>query len=362
MPGKDGLMLARAIRADATLPEFPLIMLTSGDSDRTLREARAIGINQYVRKPVRQSDLYECVLDVLGMAPGAGVPRAQRKASAAGRDNVGGKILLAEDNLINQEVARAMLELAGCTVEIVDNGRRAVERVFEGTFDVVLMDCQMPELDGYEAAAEIRRQETLRHSARRMPIVAITAHALQGDREKCIDAGMDDYITKPLQMAELRRVLTRLVKSAAPAGTATLEKKASAAAPPMPQPLPELPQQVPTEAGALTGGNPAFNRSEVLKRCLGDEQLMASLMQVFVKQADEDLSEIRAGLAGGDAQKVLRATHRLKGSSANISLERIRHAALALETHVRENGLSGADSFADALRANCEALVEAVSV
>jgi CheY-like chemotaxis protein/HPt (histidine-containing phosphotransfer) domain-containing protein len=292
---------------------------------------------------------------VLGLSPGADLLRAERWVRAAKCDLLGGKILLAEDNLINQEVARAMLERCGCTIEIVNNGRRAVERVFEGPFDVVLMDCQMPELDGYEATMEIRRQEKVRQGTRRLPIVAITAHAMQGDREKCLQAGMDDYITKPLQMVELRRVLTQWVKAGPPVAAATGTALAAAPPLPVPHPRPAWSPQTQTAADA-----PVFQRAEVLQRCLGDEQLMASLLQVFVRQAGEDLAEIHAGVAGGDEQKALKAAHRIKGSSANLSLERIRHAALALETHVREKGLSGVEACAHALRTDFAALVLAL--
>jgi CheY-like chemotaxis protein/HPt (histidine-containing phosphotransfer) domain-containing protein len=354
MPDKDGIMLARAIRAEATWPKIHLIMLTSGDSQRTLREAMAAGINQYVRKPVRQADLYECVLDVLGLPPATDVPRTELRASTPGRVQIGGRILLAEDNLINQEVARAMLDRVGCAVEIVNNGRQAVERAFESAFDVVLMDCQMPELDGYEAAREIRRQETIRHAPRRLPIVALTAHALQGDRAKCLQAGMDDYLTKPLQMEELRRVLTQWVRAAAPAET-TISAPMTTNALPAPHPLPTCATQ--TQPAADT---PVFHRAEVLKRCQGDEQLMASLMHIFVRQGGEDLAEIQKCMAGGDAQKALKAAHRLKGSSANLALERIRQAVLAFESHVREKGLAGVDACAHALRTDFEALVSAL--
>ena len=209
MPGKDGLILTRELKADSAIPTFPLIMLTSGDSEHTVREAMSLGINQYVRKPVRQSDLYECLLEVLGFSAGAGMIPAKPSEDRSVQPVFDARVLMAEDNYINQEVARGMFEQLGCLLEVVDNGRQAVELAMAERFDVVFMDCQMPEMDGYEATREIRRREGLRNHAPHVPIVALTAHALQGDREKCLAAGMDDYISKPLNLDQLQAVLAR---------------------------------------------------------------------------------------------------------------------------------------------------------
>jgi CheY-like chemotaxis protein len=209
MPEKDGLMLTQELKADSTIPLFPLIMLTSGDSERTVREARSLGINQYVRKPIRQSDLYECLLEVLGFSDSSGISQRAPSEACSIRSVFNAHVLMAEDNYINQEVARGMFEHLGCRLEVVDNGRQAVERMMAERFDVVFMDCQMPEMDGYEATGEIRRLESLREDARHVPIVALTANALQGDREKCLAAGMDDYVSKPLNLDQLQAVLAR---------------------------------------------------------------------------------------------------------------------------------------------------------
>ena len=335
MPGKDGLSLARAIKADATLVPFPLIMLTSGDSEHTLREALAAGIQQYIRKPVRQSDLYECLLYVLGLDAQAGARTVQSAAPVPADQRVvpGGHILLAEDNLINQEVAKAMLENLGCSVVIVDNGRRAVEQVFTEMFDIVFMDCQMPELDGYAAALEIRRLENEQHQSRRMPIVALTAHALEGDRAKCLAAGMDDYITKPLQTADLSRMLRLWVRTGADQDELSVAVGRAC----------DIQATKKEATMPLPGGvfDDEFNHADVLKRCLGNQELMTSLLGVFLHQASEDLAEIQRGMSGGDAQAVLKAAHRLKGSAGNLALEPIRQSALELEIRVREQGLAG---------------------
>jgi signal transduction histidine kinase/DNA-binding response OmpR family regulator/HPt (histidine-containing phosphotransfer) domain-containing protein len=367
MPERDGLSLVRAIRGDTELPEFPIVMLTSGDSEATLHEAIAAGVNQYARKPVRQSDLFECLLDVLRLAPDIGGSAGGAGASRGSRESFASHVLLAEDNLINQEVARIMLEKLGCTVEMVGTGSRAVERALEAGFDAIFMDCQMPDMDGYAAATEIRRLELMSTPAKRVPIVAVTAHALEGDRERCLAAGMDDYLTKPVRMNELRRVLSQWVQPAdrrasrmarnAGAGAAMGASRTGPAAR-LPglagEPLASIAR--PVAAVAPGDGDAAFDRVKVLERCLGDEQLMATLLEVFVQQAGEDLAEIKTALLAGDSQRVLRAAHRLKGAAGNLALDRVRGSALALETHVRERGLAGTDEVAAALLADVDAV------
>jgi signal transduction histidine kinase/DNA-binding response OmpR family regulator/HPt (histidine-containing phosphotransfer) domain-containing protein len=360
MPGTDGLALARAIRADPATPSFPIVMLTSGDSASALREARAVGIERYVRKPVRQSDLHECVIGVLGLTPGAEEPLDPPARSPAARP-LPAHVLLAEDNPISRDVARAMLERLGCTVEVAVNGRDAVDLALAKPFDVVFMDCQMPEMDGYTASAEIRRVEAAEHRTRRTRIIALTAHALSGDRDKCLAAGMDDYMTKPLQTSGLRRILAQgserqpsgnPTPSAGNAATSVDLAASQAVAEANPAPSPA--------GGVPAGDNGVFDRNAVLQRCLGDEELMASMLGVFVRQAGEDSANIQRALAAGDAQMALRVVHRLKGSAANLALERIRESALKLESHVREQGLPGAQEWANRVQAHLDALASAL--
>ncbi len=212
MPGMDGIALAEAIKADPAISRVRLVMLTSmvgqfGDIER----ARKAGILTCLSKPVRQSDLYDCLVKAVaaeakalaGREEGAfdGTDRGERKSRFSGR------VLLAEDHPVNQEVALAMLEAFDCEVEVVDNGRAALESLARSRYDLVLMDCQMPEMDGFSATAEIRRREDA--SGSRMPVVALTASAMQGDREKCLAAGMDDYLAKPFTQDKLYAMLER---------------------------------------------------------------------------------------------------------------------------------------------------------
>jgi two-component system, sensor histidine kinase and response regulator len=224
MPGMNALELARAIKSDPDVSAVRLVMLTSaGERDRTT--ARHSEIAAYLTKPVRQSQLFDCLVSVMGGPSGSAAeldssratlstlipPNSLRETKPMSRR----LILLAEDNIVNQKVAVRQLQKLGYRTDTVANGREAIEALSRIPYDLVLMDCQMPEMDGYEATLEVRRREgTSKHT----PIVAMTAHALAGDREKSIAAGMDEHITKPVRQDELARVLDSFFLEAVDSG------------------------------------------------------------------------------------------------------------------------------------------------
>jgi signal transduction histidine kinase/DNA-binding response OmpR family regulator len=219
MPGMDGLELAQAIKADPALAAIKVVMLTSiSPGERGVDEATwQAAIDAFLTKPVRSSQLYNSLVRVLS---GSGGQRthttdvtARGGAGPSGArcpDQRRGRVLVVEDNAVNQRVAVRMLETRGYRVDAVANGREAVDTLAHIPYDLVLMDCQMPEMDGYAATAEIRRRERAQGTAaRRTPIIAMTANALKGDAEKCLAAGMDDYLPKPLTAQHLEAILTR---------------------------------------------------------------------------------------------------------------------------------------------------------
>jgi CheY-like chemotaxis protein len=217
MPGMDGFELARAIKSDSLISAVPLVLLTSYGQRGDCATAEEVGIAAYITKPVRQSQLFQCLTSVLSQS--ATEPTiAHKEAAILTKHTVAEKkplshklILLAEDNTVNQKVAVRQLQKLGYRADAVANGQEVLEALGRIAYDLVLMDCQMPEMDGYEAAAEIRRREgTSKHTL----IVAMTAHALDGDRMKCIAAGMDDYLSKPVKPDELKRVLESLLAPA----------------------------------------------------------------------------------------------------------------------------------------------------
>jgi signal transduction histidine kinase/CheY-like chemotaxis protein/ligand-binding sensor domain-containing protein len=216
MPEMDGLMLAAEIKADPAIADTRLIILTSLGRRMSGPELQAAGIDAYLVKPVKQSKLFDCLVEVIGSATNDEI---LTPAVPAVRPSNGSpvlpkaRILLAEDNAVNQKVARAQLGKLGLTAHIVANGREAVEAVTSAPYDLVFMDCQMPEMDGYEATMQIRAREAQAPAngdpRPHVHIIAMTANAMQGDREKCIAAGMDDYISKPVRESDLRAALER---------------------------------------------------------------------------------------------------------------------------------------------------------
>ncbi len=222
MPGMNGMELARAIKADPALDAIQLIALTSVSQDYDSEAMHRHGISAYLTKPIRQSKLYECIASALG-AQSEENPQLMSESSYGDKTNafLGARVLIAEDQRVNQEVARFMVESFGCRVEVASNGQEALDALSKAPYDLVLMDCQMPELDGYEATRMFRERETQTaenqlgraQAIRRTPIIALTAHAMQGDREQCIAAGMDDYLSKPFTRDRLFAVLKRWLPS-----------------------------------------------------------------------------------------------------------------------------------------------------
>jgi len=215
MPGMDGFELARSIKSDPTMAATPLVLLTSFGQPGDTTTSREAGVAAYLTKPVRQAQLFDCLAKVIGLSESGTevadlrvVTDLQTKHALKDKVPFSNRlILVAEDNIVNQKVAVRQLHNLGYRADAVADGREAIEALRRISYDLVLMDCQMPEMDGYVATSNIRRREgTGKHTL----IVAMTAHALEGDREKCIAAGMDDYISKPVKAEELGAVLAKL--------------------------------------------------------------------------------------------------------------------------------------------------------
>ena len=213
MPEMNGLDVAQAVRAEPGCQDLPMILLTSWVEPSLSAASKEAGISACLPKPVRPRRILEALCDVLEpmaagsprTTPGAQVPSAGLPATLGG----GRRVLAAEDNAVNKKLISRLLEKAGFVADVVDNGRRAVDAVARVDYDAVLMDCQMPEMDGYQATAAIRAAESGR--SRRVPIIALTASAMQSDRERCLAAGMDDYLTKPIKASELADMLARWI-------------------------------------------------------------------------------------------------------------------------------------------------------
>jgi len=211
MPEIDGMMLARAIKADPLLATVPLVLLTSVSYRGSTGDAEQAGFSALLLKPIRQSQLYDCIATVMGMAATESEPTRliTRQTLREAEAQVRARVLVAEDNVVNQRVAVRMLEKLGCRVDVATNGLEAVEATGRITYHCIFMDCQMPEMDGYEATRAIRQREA--RTGARIPIIAMTANAMESDRERCLVAGMDDYLSKPVQPKELGTTLQKWI-------------------------------------------------------------------------------------------------------------------------------------------------------
>lgn len=326
MPGMDGFMLAERIRQDPRLAGATIMMLTSAGQRGDVARCRELGISVYLVKPIRQSELLEAILAALGK-PAASVTQTKVITRHTLRENRRKlQILLAEDNVMNQQLAMRLLEKRGHYVTVAADGKEALALLKSAKFDVALMDVQMPVMDGFEATRAIRQEE--RRTEKHLPIVAITAHALQGDRERCLAVGMDAYVSKPIRGDELIAMVEELSK------------------------LGSLPSGRPL----ATAPEPLFDRGEALSRLQGDEQLLAELAQLFLKQYPSQLDEIRKAVEQGDFTKVERTAHSIKGAVSNFGARRAFNAAFELEKAGRAGNAGEFVSLTTALEVEMESL------
>ena len=333
-PGMDGLQLARRIVADPVLAPTQLVLLTS-TSDVGPEEAREAGVAACLTKPVRLSQLYDALVRLSSGAGTEPLPPVARDEAAEAR----GHILVVEDNATNQMVAVGLLEALGYSADVAANGLEALAALDRAEYAAVLMDCQMPEMDGYTATRHIRR----RPGGSRIPVIAMTAGAIAGDRDRCIDAGMDDYVTKPVKPAELEATLGRW---AGPRGGA---RDAGAA-------------RREAEDGPAAGVAVDADRLELLRRVgPGDGSLLVGLIDTFVTQAPSNLADLVAAVSTGDAAALHRAAHRLKGSAANMGVVGVAAICAELEDLARAGRLARAPALVRDLEAEWDRAVRHLS-
>jgi PAS domain S-box-containing protein len=346
MPEMDGVALARALRGHPSGASLPLVLFTSLGR----REARAEeeGFAAHLHKPIKPSQLFDTLISVLAdtaihVSP-RGASRSELDGDMARRQPL--RILLAEDNAVNQKVALRLLAQMGYRADVAANGLEAIDAIERQTYDVVLMDVQMPELDGFEASREINRRWP---GERRPRIVAMTANAMQGDRERCAAAGMDDYVSKPIRVEELVGALGRCRRrpDAGPRGTAATTDVADA--PPGPGQLgagsPEGPHGGPPGSTRAEGGRTteALDRTAVdrLAATMGRE-FAVELIDTFAADARELIATLRRALAGTDIDGFRRAAHSLKSTSETLGAGGLADLARELEGAARVGSLDGA--------------------
>jgi CheY-like chemotaxis protein/HPt (histidine-containing phosphotransfer) domain-containing protein len=331
MPEVDGFMLARRVRRERRLAKIPIVMLTSvGQSDDLMRRHKN-DIDAFLTKPIKHSDLLEVLAGIFGVSTrdGRTRPTAGRISAMPARVL---NVLIAEDNPVNRKLVTTLLRKRGHRVKAVENGREAVAAITakRGSYDLVLMDLQMPVMDGFEAAQAIRDQEA--GGATRLPLVALTAHAMQGDRERCLAAGMDGYLAKPIDVDELISTVEGF------GGTSP--------------PDPSQPEAEPAVSDV-------FDERAALAYAGGDRRLLAEVIKLFRSDYPSSLRQIDRAFRRRDSEALRMAAHRLKGAVATVGAAAGRQAAAELEQRARAGDLTGAERAYASLRTEIERLDEA---
>lgn len=331
MPEMDGFALIAAIKGDAELAEATIMMLTSIGQRGDAARCRELGVAAYLVKPIRQSELFKAIVQILGQPSAAERERTLVTRHTLGESRTRLRVLLAEDNPVNQKVAARLLEKRGHAVKVAGNGREALAALEKETFDLVLMDVQMPEMDGFEATTAIRAQE--KEGGGHLRIIAMTAHAAKEDRERCLAAGMDHYVPKPIQPQELFEAVeaSRAASPGAPLGS---------------------------EVNRDRDG--VIDRAAILEQFGGDEKLYREVVDLFLADSATRLSELQGALARGDASALERASHALKGMVGHFTTQGAYQEARQLEEMSREGNLENVSVVCGALEREIARLQQAL--
>jgi CheY-like chemotaxis protein/HPt (histidine-containing phosphotransfer) domain-containing protein len=347
MPEMDGIELTREIRADSSISDICLVMLSSASADDQFSLASRAGVELYLSKPVRQNLLFDALLSRMKKHGGKrAVPQAEPPSSAAVVFDA--HVLLVEDNLINQDVCRQMLRIMQCRVDMAENGREAVSAAVSKRYDLILMDCHMPEMDGFTATREIRGNEA-REGKERVPIIALTGDVKVGTREQCQAVGMDDYLSKPFYMDSLQEVMGKFLKSRA----GVYEK---------------------TEGGCelegLFQGKSLLDQARLdMIRSLqrpGRPNVLRKIIDLFGQNSPVLLRTIRDAVSSEDSVLLQEAAHSLKTASANLGAVTLAAICKELEETGRQKKAAAAgellvrleESFQEALAALARELEE----
>jgi CheY-like chemotaxis protein len=344
MPEMDGLTLARAIKADSAIARTRLLMMTSlgRRDDAAIREA---GVELCLTKPVKQSQLFDCLTTLAAGQVVDESPPQFRAAKVAPQELSGERpeqirILVAEDNTVNQRVALRMLARLGYAADAVANGIEVLDALERVPYDLVLMDCQMPEMDGYEATIEIRKREG---DSRHTRIIAMTANALGGDRERCIETGMDDYISKPVTQETLSAVIERW----------TAESRAG--------------RQTASISGQNPGNAVSVIDSSIIAELRGlqsatDSDFFNHLIDLFLEETPRRLAAIGTAIKGSDPGALAQQAHALKGSSAHLGAKRMAALCEILEDQGRGGSVGGASALFSGLEDEFAAVRKALEL
>jgi CheY-like chemotaxis protein/HPt (histidine-containing phosphotransfer) domain-containing protein len=335
MPGMSGFALAERIRRNPCFAGVKLMLLSSVGQRGDASRCEKLKIDGYLTKPIKQSDLLDTIVSVLGKSSSEERPTlVTRHSIRESRRQL--KILMAEDNIVNQKLATRVLERRGHTVVVANNGEETLATLEEDSFDLVLMDVQMPEMNGFEATAAIRQKE--KGTGVHIPIIAMTARAMKGDRERCLKEGMDGYVSKPIKAEELFEMIERPL---------TTENKKE-----------QKTERKITEKQSGTQGEQkdVFDKTTALARVDGDIELFKEIAELFIEDSQKQLAEIRQNIAEGDSKTLERIAHTLKGSVGNFAAKNVFEAAFNLEKIGRSGDLTRAEEAFATLEKEIERL------
>jgi CheY-like chemotaxis protein/HPt (histidine-containing phosphotransfer) domain-containing protein len=326
----DGCEVAARIRNDAALKNTPLVLLTSAGTAEMAQRSRELKVNVYLKKPVVQSELLSAILKAVcgggadAQVSSAAVPRVTRTSNSL-------RVLIAEDNLINQQVVLRLLEKRGHKAVAKSNGRSALSALASDRFDVVLMDVQMPDMDGVEVTAAIRERE--KTTGRRIPVIAMTAHTMKGDRESFLAAGMDGYVPKPISPEQLFAAIEAFSRAPEPPAADSVEP---------------------------AGGGEVMDGTEVMARFGGDGEFLLSSLSLFRERFPDLMQQLRSAVAESDFNRLARTAHSLRGSLGNFGARAAVKTTLRLEQMAKLKTADGAELACRELEREAERLVRAV--
>jgi len=344
MPEMDGEETLRAIKGDQEIKDVPVVILTSIGERGDAARLEALGCAGYLTKPIKQSQLFDTIITVLNRQK---AQAKEKPLSIVTRHTIEEQkhrrahILLAEDNPMNQKLAVTLLKKAGYSVDAVEDGRMVIEAVKRRAYDLILMDVQMPEMNGFEATKIIREMEGDR---KHTPIIAITAHAMKGDREKCLQAGMDDYISKPIEPQELFHAIEKWTKSQ------DSEKDLS------PFTFHLSPQKNEVACSQYIEPVEPIDLESALRRFDGDKEFFKEMLQEFLSYVPKQLEKLAETIKRGEAKVVEREAHSLKGAAGNLGAKPMADLALQLELLGRKGDLAVAEEIVCNLRTAFEHL------
>jgi len=335
MPDMDGFAVAKKIKQDPVLGNTAVMMLTSAGQRGDAGKCRELGVQAYLTKPVRQSELLDAIMRIMGMSDVPAQDKALVTRHSLRENRVRLRILLVEDNEVNRKLALKLLQKRGHSIGIAENGLQALEVLQKEHFDLILMDMQMPEMSGFEAAAAIRENE--QSTGEHIPIVAMTAHAMKGDREECLAAGMDDYISKPIEARKLFETIERY----------------------LPQPIGGVDGAAKYDAGQDSGQ--VLDKEGALARLDGDEDLFNEILDLFIEDVPERINDIYSALEADDAGLVERVAHASKGAASNVGAVRLKEEMYRMELAGKAGDMDKARELCKQIEREFDRLKEVLS-